>query len=68
MHLYFVLCTIHMYTIAVHMYTIAAVHLDFCRALQVSRPDIWAYIQIPYMQCVCVRVQTHTQHIHINTL
>ena len=46
------------------MYTITTVHLDFFRALQVSRADTRAHIRIPHMQCVCVRTHTHTTHTH----
>ena len=42
----------------VYMYAIATVHLvhnlDFFRALQVCRPDTWAHIRVPHIQCVCV--------------
>ena len=58
-HVYFVHCT-------VYMYTIITVHLDFFRALQVSRPNTWAHIRVPHMQSlpVCVRVRTHTHTTH----
>jgi len=39
-----------------------AVNVNFFQALQVSRPDTWAHIQVPSMQCVCARVQTNTTH------
>ena len=52
----------------VYMYIITTVHLDFFRALQVSRPDTQAHIRVPHMQCVRVCVHAHTQHIHINPL
>ena len=35
--------------------------------LQVSRPDPWAHIRVPHVQCVCVCVCTYT-HIHPYTL
>ena len=52
------------------MYTITKVHLDFFRALQLSRPDTQAqaHIRVPHMQCVRVCVHAHTQRIHINPL
>ena len=34
----------------VYMYTIATVHLDFFRALQVSRPDTRAHIRVPHIR------------------
>ena len=46
------------------MYAIATVHLDFFQALQASRPDTWAQIRVPHVQCVRVCVRTHTAHIH----
>jgi len=58
---------IHVYFVhrTVYMHTITTVHLDFFRALQVSRPDTWAHIRVPHMQCVCVCVHTnHTTHAH----
>jgi len=38
------------------------VRICICWALQVSRPNPWAHIQVPHVQCVCVcvRIRIHT--------
>jgi len=57
---------IHVYFVhrTEYMYTTTTVHLEFFRALQVSRPDTRAHIRVLHMQYVCEGTHTHTTHTH----
>ena len=51
----------HVYFVHIYEYIYAEIKCIWILwALQVSRSDPWAHIQVPHVQCVCVYVYTVT--------